>query len=367
MNDNYVSDSYLSARRRFCDAVEKSGGELIKHELPGYTGPDGSPLSVDVGLVGDIDAPGAALIVSGTHGQEGYAGSAAQLAVLEQASTGDVPANIRLVLVHAINPWGFANGSRTNEDNVDLNRNFLNWENGARTSELYNEMHEILTLTELTEKALDSAWPRIGALMEKYGPGPVSDAMAGGQYIYPEGMNYGGRGPVWSNTLLQSVVKEFAAPARRAALIDWHTGIGEFGKPFFFCFHDRDSEAYARACDWWGRENVETSDVGGGMPPPNYQGLLFRGVEEALCGTPFTGTVIEVGTYPLPEMAKALMIDQYLKFGAPADPDVAERWRAWMHERFCPAGAEWAGAVKDIANRHQGEMLAGLSKWAESD
>jgi hypothetical protein len=36
-----------------------------------------------------------------------------------------VPPDVTLVLVHAVNPYGFHNDRRVNEDNIDLNRNFL--------------------------------------------------------------------------------------------------------------------------------------------------------------------------------------------------------------------------------------------------
>ena len=60
------------------------------------------------------------------HGVEALFGSAVQLAFMEQAD-GRLAASggSGVVLIHAINPFGFAWRRRFNENNVDLNRNFL--------------------------------------------------------------------------------------------------------------------------------------------------------------------------------------------------------------------------------------------------
>ena len=63
---------------------------------------------------------------SGVHGVEGFFGSAVQLAWLSRQAAGERPPNDgAVVLIHAVNPYGFAKLRRTNEDNVDLNRNYL--------------------------------------------------------------------------------------------------------------------------------------------------------------------------------------------------------------------------------------------------
>ena len=57
---------------------------------------------------------------------ENVVGSAVQLAWLSQRHrTLSVPEDAAIVLVHALNPFGFAWRRRWNENKVDLNRNFL--------------------------------------------------------------------------------------------------------------------------------------------------------------------------------------------------------------------------------------------------
>jgi len=63
------------------------------------------------------------LISSGLHGVEGFAGSATQLQFLDKMQF--PPDDTAVVLFHSLNPYGMAWLRRVNEQNVDLNRNFL--------------------------------------------------------------------------------------------------------------------------------------------------------------------------------------------------------------------------------------------------
>ena len=55
---------------------------------------------------------------------EAFAGSAIQLLSLDEGLP-DLPEDAALILVHVVNPYGMAWLRRFNEENVDLNRNFL--------------------------------------------------------------------------------------------------------------------------------------------------------------------------------------------------------------------------------------------------
>ena len=84
------------------------------------------PLTIDITVVGAAKPTSALVLSSGVHGVEGLFGSAVQLAFLEQLAARWQPPLVRpLFCIHAINPFGFAWQRRFNEDNVDLNRNFL--------------------------------------------------------------------------------------------------------------------------------------------------------------------------------------------------------------------------------------------------
>ena len=68
-----------------------------------------------------------------------------------------------LLLVHAVNPYGFAHTRRVNESNVDLNRNFLRHPDEHVPNPDYDALYEHINPTELDEEA-DAA--HVGALLE---------------------------------------------------------------------------------------------------------------------------------------------------------------------------------------------------------
>ena len=122
MASEHFSPDYVTARSRFRRAVESSGGRLRVLNL-NAKGPDGEDLTIDIGWFGNPAPRRVLLHSSGLHGVEGFAGSAIQLQFLEEVPA--IPADGAIVLVHVLNPYGMSWLRRVNENNVDLNRNFL--------------------------------------------------------------------------------------------------------------------------------------------------------------------------------------------------------------------------------------------------
>jgi len=60
----------------------------------------------------------------GEHGIEGFVGSAILDLFFREISQRLDPKSTGLFLIHSINPWGMKNFRRTNQNNVDVNRNF---------------------------------------------------------------------------------------------------------------------------------------------------------------------------------------------------------------------------------------------------
>jgi hypothetical protein len=124
LNDFYSPD-YATAKRRFVAACGRLG---IEHRaLPiRAAGPNSQPLTIDVGIIGATNPSSALVLSSGLHGVEAFFGSAVQLAFLDGLPADwRPPRDASMILFHGLNPFGFAWRRRSNEDNVDLNRNFL--------------------------------------------------------------------------------------------------------------------------------------------------------------------------------------------------------------------------------------------------
>ena len=360
------SSGYRDARKKFIGAAQRCGATLTEYLLPDKRGPEDESLTTDVATLGPRDAESALLILSGTHGLEGPAGSAIQTAFLEQLSGTDVPDGMRIVLIHAVNPWGFAWQSRTTEDNVDLNRNFLDFDSPLPENPGYRELHEIICRGDMTERAQVEVLSALDEYESRHGYRALSDALGRGQYEFPTGLSYGGREPAWSNRTLRAILDAELGMARRIGVIDWHTGRGEFGDAFYLCFSPVGSRAFERAADWWGYERLTAKDEIGeayeGEAPPPRTGLLMNGMDAALPGQ-LAGAVIEIGTYEPRRVVRAEIIDRWLKFEAKREAPLASRLRQEMVEAFFPAAPQWRQAVIDNGLEAATKALEGVVRW----
>src|ERR1700751_4562030 len=77
----YFSESYSSAREKFLSAARYRNAKIQSHLYP-QKGPTGEELFVDVAQIGRPDSKRLLFIISGTHGVEGFCGSACQTAWL---------------------------------------------------------------------------------------------------------------------------------------------------------------------------------------------------------------------------------------------------------------------------------------------
>ncbi len=141
---DYFSSNYADARRRFTEAAKAAGFTPDRHINAKAKGPAGEELSTEVVRIGPEDAENVIFVSSGTHGVEGFCGSGAQVGALVNGLHRELPENTALVLIHAINPHGFAHERRVNEDNVDLNRNFRDHATKPPHNAAYAEVHALL-------------------------------------------------------------------------------------------------------------------------------------------------------------------------------------------------------------------------------
>lgn len=150
-------------------------------------------------------------------------------------------ATTAVILIHAINPYGFSWLCRVNEDNVDVNRNFQDFSAPVPSSQAYEEIHELLVPPEWVGPERDRADAALRAYVEQGGMRQLQAAVQGGQYTRPTGLMFGGREPVWSNVTFQRIIDERVAKSvRLVATIDVHTGLGSpaYGEMLYGRFAD---------------------------------------------------------------------------------------------------------------------------------
>ncbi|MEO0872757.1 MAG: DUF2817 domain-containing protein, partial [Pseudomonadota bacterium] len=180
---SYFSASYFEARRKFLDACAARSLSVDSRLNPRAKGPGGEDLFTDVVRIGPANPQKALLLISGTHGVEGYCGSGPQVGLLETGAFDALPPGIAVVMIHAINPYGFAHDRRVNEDNIDLNRNFLDWD---AISEMpasdYNTISDYVLPADWDGPAKQAADAAIDDYIETLGMPAFQAALSSGQY-----------------------------------------------------------------------------------------------------------------------------------------------------------------------------------------
>src|SRR5574337_166851 len=356
--------SYAAARAKLQLAAAEAGGVVTCHIHPRATGPDGGSLAIDVASFGPRAASRGLLVLSGTHGGEGCAGSAAQVALVRSGALSALPPDTRVVLVHGLNPYGFAHGTRTTENNVDLNRNFADFSKRLPSNPAYLELHDTLCPAHWTPAPRATTARAIDGWIARNGRKAWLEPIMKGQYEDAPGLNYGGRAPEWSNLTLRAIVARELPAVRRLGFIDWHTGLGQYGEPFFLCFNERLGPEWQRACEWWGGERVDSNVGYEGSERPPYNGLVFYGLQEMIGPARMTGAVVEFGTAPIDVAFDQLRADRWLRFGeVPDDPALVARMRRGVMENFTPSDLRWRSRVVTHSREIHLAALNGLARW----
>lgn len=135
--------TYDECRARFRWAAHRAGVRPMAHPIDA-TGPEGQRLTLDVAVLGSARPERGLVVLSGVHGVEGFIGSALQCDLLGRLDPSHLAEGLRVVLVHAVNPWGMAWWRRQNESNVDLNRNWDRQGIEPPRNEGYLELYDLL-------------------------------------------------------------------------------------------------------------------------------------------------------------------------------------------------------------------------------
>jgi hypothetical protein len=352
------SDTYAEARKKFVDAARRSGAKLASYRHPDQRGPAGEPLFLDVAVLGPGDASRVLVVGSGTHGIEGYPGSAAQRAWLRGRPR--LPRDTAVVFFHAQNPWGFAHKTRVTEENVDLNRNFIDFSRAPPLNPGYDELHPAIAIKEWNDASIAGVFARLDAFRERVGEKAFSDAFNGGQYTHADGIFYGGARPQWANNAFRAAVETHLARVRKVAYVDLHTGIGPWCEHVYLCFHAEGSPARERARAWWGERAVNLQGITH-KKLASYSGTIIDAFAAMLPQAEVTSVVVEFGTRPRQEMQRASMAQRWMRFEGPRDPVLAAKVRREYEAAFYPAEPEWRQAVLEQSRELIDRGVAGLA------
>jgi hypothetical protein len=353
------SQNYVEARAKF-RAVALAAGARLSEILHPLQGPGGEALACDVARFGAEDADAVLWVNSATHGVEGYCGSGVQIALMALGWQRRLPANVALLLTHAINPHGFAWTRRVTEDNIDLNRNFGPPGVPPPVNAGYAQIHRWVIPREIDGPERVAADAALEQYRLAHGDRAVHQAMAGGQYAYPDGVFYGGTGPTWSNRVLRTLIGTELAQARRFCFFDIHTGLGPEGYGEASYVGKPTDEAFAQCQQWLG-EDVTWLERGTGQSTPlhGHIGLPFRHLYDLGKTGPVLG--IEFGTVPSPEVRAALRADHWLHAHGQLDSAQGRAIKQRLREVFYLDNDRWKKQVVDRADELTGKAIRSLA------
>jgi len=289
------------------------------------------------------------VVSSGVHGVESPAGSVVLQELLQGCLPGLDRSGLGIVLVHAVNPYGFKHGRRFNESNVDLNRNCFDHEKQFPGPTIANAAYEKLKDVYHRDSLIGRPGLVYGMAKHLAGEGTVTASLAG-QYRYPEGIYYGGRRVEPECAKVQRYLDAVAREGYAEILhLDVHTGLGPSGlsqimvngpqlAAFRALFPSPSKGTYV----------VQASDGSGGTI--GNHGDFTRFLCDRRPGTPCLAATLEIGASG-GLATLAAIINENVVFQHPALFPEADRRQAReaLRSTFIPRDESWRKKVRDIA------------------
>lgn len=358
--DSFSSD-YDEARAKFLTEATNAGAKLESIHHP-EAGPAGQPLFVDVARLGPAEPEATLVLISGTHGVEGFCGSGAQIDFLRRGEHRRLPRGTALLLIHAINPYGFAWLRKVTHEHVDLNRNWVDFDAPLPANAEYGALADEIVPRQWDEAPLAKSSVILDGYVERHGADALNQVMSAGQYSHPHGIFYGGAKPCWSRQAQTQILQTYAGNCPRVAVIDYHTGLGPWGYVEPISTAAPTSEAFQRTRSWYGltvKSTVDGSSVGARVG-----GDGMSGAARVLPQAQITAIAFEAGTISRDEVRLAVRADMWLHtHGDPASPR-GRAIKAAIRRAYYGDADDWKGMIAGQSLTLCRQALAGLNQPA---
>ena len=210
--ESFFAADYYEARDMFLAAADLVGARISSVKHPKAKGPQGRDIFMDCAVLGHTDAPHAVVVISGTHGPEGYCGSGVQVGLLREGLAQEWAKSMRIIFIHSHNAYGFAWDTRFNEDNIDLNRNYLeSFDAPLPVNDNYSLLAQWAAPHLRDGDTVQDAERGLFGFAAEHGFPALQSALSGGQYTHPKGVLW------WRGTLLvkHHFAQLFGADVRR--------------------------------------------------------------------------------------------------------------------------------------------------------
>jgi hypothetical protein len=353
-------ESYGSGRTAFLAGAARHKATVESYPIKAR-GPHEEELAIDTAYVGPQQPQRVLVISSGIHGVEGFLGSAVQDQLWQQQlSSLALPQDTALLMIHALNPYGFAHIRRVNESNVDLNRNFCVHPGGHSENPGYDLYYDILNPKDLDPDAEQERMVRLGQIAQEEGMARMQAIISSGQYKHPTGLQFGGARDELSNTHMRAITQKHLQGVPQVTWVDFHTGLGVSATVELMFADLPASPAFARGQRFYGER--ARSIRGGESVSADLSGVLAYGVEAELGpDTQLTMAMAEFGTHNPLRVFMAFRADNWLAQHGDLASEQARQIKAELKEAFCPDAPEWQTEVLRVGADVINKAVVGLT------
>ncbi|MEF3245488.1 MAG: DUF2817 domain-containing protein [Caldisericaceae bacterium] len=309
------------------------------------------------------------LITTGEHGIEGFAGNIFLQIFINEFLPRIKNQEISLLLIHALNPWGMKNKRRVNENNVDLNRNFL-YENDYHSKDLRNEPYEKMRkyftknrAVKIFDTNLIFSLLQLLPYILQLGPRGVEEALTKGQYIDDKSIYYGGNREEKSTEYMKRVFKTVFKKYEFILHLDIHTGAGQKDRLLIVnsAFDKEDVNVRSKQFNYSPITQAKKEtfySINGDMIDYIYK--KYRN------NSNFYSTCLEYGTYGKGLIGqilsiKALVLENQAWWYGTENSKVKAGVDKLFREMFFPKRSEWRKAFEKDTNK----ALNGILKYFE--
>jgi hypothetical protein len=335
----YFSPNYFTARSRWRRAAKRLGCRLESHEIDAVA-PINDNLTIDVAMYGNPLANRALVISSGLHGIEGLFGAAVQLALLERYLPDyPLPPELAIIIIHTLNPFGCAWYRRWNEDNIDLNRNFLLAGEAYRgCPEAYPQLDNFLNPQSPPSRFEPFLLKSLG-IIAQYGMSNLKNTLPVGQYEFPQGLFFGGIAPSQTQEILTAHLGRWLGVSQQVIHLDLHSGLGKWGTYKLFAEVTKNSPRSQLLQQQFGSDRVLTLDPSDLVYQS--QGTFGRWCQASYPHLAYDFLLAEFGTYSMLRVLKALRAENRAHWWGQPEARSYQWAKQELAEVFVPQDRRW--------------------------